>query len=298
MAPIEPSNANGADPMVKRLLTLDEEYLVMDRECQMKISQIQSEYEHKLQRLLDRRQSILENADFARGASFGTPAIPNFWVSCLQNHPEIAETVFEWDVPVLCYLKNVTAETLPDPSGLNMAGFRLTFTFSANPYFANERLVKEYHTREPSPWTRDLEVTEIIMRDEIQWKDGNDVTIGLKKKEVKKKKKKKKEEVPDVVEKVPRVSFFRIFFRTLKRGESAPEDLAGFQRDEEDDAESDEEEDMMERIMDDSYDLGVAFRESVIPFAVRWFTGEACVVDDKSDYGDYENAFRDKESMF
>jgi len=37
------------------------------------------------------------------------------------------------------------------------------------------------------------------------------------------------------------------------------------------------------QIMGDHYQCGVAMRDSIIPFAVRWYTGEACADDDDDD---------------
>lgn len=302
MAPIEPVDDEDptsvhANPVVKALVPLDDAYLDLERAYQKKMVEIQGEFEAQQRKLLDDRQEILENA---KGASqtYGTPAIPNFWLTCLQNHPDLADIISEHDEEVLGYLKNITKEDLPDESGLNMAGFRLIFHFSPNPFFENERLVKEYHIKETNPWTQDLEVPEITFVGEIQWKEGKDVTMEVRKKKNKKKKGKGKKggSGSTVMEKVPRVSFFRIFFRTLKKGEDAPEDLVAFQREGEEgdsDDDSDEEEDMMEMLMDDDYDKGVAFRDSIIPFAVRWFTGEAVPDDDEDDTDDDDDEHGD-----
>eukprot|EP00397_Hematodinium_sp_SG-2012_P027424 GEMP01028817.1.p1 GENE.GEMP01028817.1~~GEMP01028817.1.p1 ORF type:complete len:386 (+),score=109.46 GEMP01028817.1:121-1158(+) len=284
-----------ANPVVQKLIPLDDDYLKLEREYQRKIAEIQVDYEARQQVLLDQRSTILEMNEDDKEEAYGTPAIPNFWLTTLKNHPDVQDYIFEWDAPVMAYLKNILKEDLPDETGLNMTGFRLIFVFSPNPYFENEKLTKEYNTKEASPWTHDLEIEEIVVAEPIKWKDGQDVTVELLKK--KSKNKKKKKSGSQTIEKVPRPSFFRIFFRSLKKGDEPPEDLVTFQRqrndEEEDYDESDEEdeEEMMEMIMDDDYDKGIAFRESLIPFAIRWFTGEAApeVIEDSDEEDDDED---------
>merc|ERR1712112_772086 len=156
----------------------------------------------------------------------------------------------------------------------------LVFTFTPNKYFKNETIVKEYHTKESSPYNQEIEVVETIILEPIEWKDGQDITV-----ETKKKKKKGKKGGPGSTTKKPRESFFRIFFRNLKKGDEPPEDLVAFQRArDEDESESEEEDDaddLMEMLMDDDHHKGCAMRSAIIPYAVRWFTGEAAPEDKK-----------------
>merc|ERR1711874_141590 len=88
-------------------------------------------------------------------------------------------------------------------------GFKLEFHFVKNPFFTNEKLWKEYHTQEGSPYTGEMNVTE-IKSCEISWLDGKDVTVEtVASKKVKgggAKKAKQKANVKSVEQ--PRASFF------------------------------------------------------------------------------------------
>jgi len=289
----DPTNIQN-NPVVKAITPLDEQYLALDRECQIKVTAIQAEYTAKQQDLLHRRQQILEAPTLdknpceggAESEEIGTPALPDFWLHCFQHHPDIREIIYDVDIPVLRSLRNVTEEALPDDSGLDQAGFRLIFTFTPNKYFKNETIVKEYHTKELSPYNQEIEVVETIILEPIEWKDGQDITV-----ETKKKKKKGKKSGPGSTTKKPRESFFRIFFRNLKKGDEPPEDLVAFQRArDEEESESEEEDDaddLMEMLMDDDHHKGCAMRSAIIPYAVRWFTGEATPEED--EYSDTED---------
>merc|ERR1712151_1128943 len=92
-------------------------------------------------------------------------------------------------------------------------GFKLSFHFVENPFFANDILWKEYHTEEASPYTGEMN-TNLIEVSEIDWKAGKNVTVEKVAKKTKgggaKKAKQKAKEKQE-----PRDSFFRNLFRRL-----------------------------------------------------------------------------------
>merc|ERR1719203_688772 len=45
----------------------------------------------------------------------------------------------------------------------------------------------------------------------------------------------------------------------------------------------DDDEQMVDMIMEHDHDVGCALRDNIIPFAVRWYTGEASPQDDDDD---------------
>jgi len=278
--------------VVQELLPLDEAYLDLEVEYQKKVVELQQEYEKKQHELLEERASILR-----RGSEdYGTPRLPAFWLTALKNNTCLNERIYDWDEPVLKYLEDITYVQLPDVTGLDNAGFRLVFTFSENPYFSNEKLVKEYHTKLVSHWTGDVEVTHIDS-DEIEWKEGQDVTVEV----IKKKSKSRKKGVSGggvKHVKESRPSFFRAFFRNLRKGQEPPSDLVQIIReDEEEDMSDEEDDDLMEMIIDDDYDKGCALRQQIIPYAVRWYTGEASPEeeDEEEDEEDEEDDEDDSE---
>lgn len=264
---------------------VDDEYLAIEREYEKAVQELQKQYTAKQQPCLEKRLQILTAAatdDEAK--NLGTPALRGFWLQALKHLPATAEHIEEWDEPVLEYLRDITKSYLDEDW---QKGFKLCFHFVSNPYFENEVLWKEYHTEEGSPYTGEIETTE-IKASEINWKEGKNVTVEKVAKKVRgggakkaKQKGKEKEE--------PRDSFFRSFFRHLKPGMPVPDDVnleeaRGLMDDDEDD-----EDGMMELLMENDYEIGCCVRDQLVPFAVRWYTGEAAPDDDDEDFDDDED---------
>ena len=66
-------------------------------------------------------------------------ALPQFWATALANHPVCAAFVSERDQEILEYLTDLRVDEQEDIT----SGYRITLTFGANPFFANETLHKE-----------------------------------------------------------------------------------------------------------------------------------------------------------
>merc|ERR1719188_2755886 len=87
----------------------------------------------------------------------------------------------------------------------------------------------------------------------------------------------KKKKAEKGATKEPRPSFFRSMFRDLKADGPLPDDIdpmevamaCGADEDDLDD------EDCMKMIMENDLEVGQAIKDNIIPFAVRWYTGEA-----------------------
>jgi len=267
------------DPqIIKDLKGLDDKYLAIEKEFEKAVQELQKQYEEKQQPLLQERLKVLKNQDVAEkeeDKSMGTSAVPGFWAQAIQNHPALEDTVEEWDVPVLQYCCDIT-KSFVDATDTEK-GFRITIHFAENPYFTNTEIWKEYHTDPPNPYNGDINIKEMKVS-EIDWKPGKDITVEKVAKKVKgggakkaKQKGKEKEE--------PRDSFFRNFFRALKQGDPVPDDVnmenfEGMMEDEE------EDDGMMDMLMEQDYEIGTCVRDQLIPFAVRWYTGEAAPDDD------------------
>jgi nucleosome assembly protein 1-like 1 len=258
-------------PIVKELKEIDDKYLELEREYEKKVQELQRQYNEKQTPLLEQRKQVLTNAKDAGDSFSGTPALKGFWLQAMKHLPALEDQIEEWDEPVLEYCSDVTKTYLSEELH---KGFKLTFHFVENPYFTNETLWKEYHTQESSPYTGEIDTTE-IKACEIDWKPGKDVTIEKVAKKVKgggakktKQKAKEKEE--------PRDSFFRNFFRTLKPDMPLPDDVNMSEMREmmEQDSDDDDEQ-MMGLLMENDYEVGTSVRDQLVPFAVRWYTGEA-----------------------
>jgi len=272
-------------PVVKTLKEIDDKYLALERQYEEEVAKLGLEFKKRLQPCLEERKKILTASD-SEGPKTGTPALSGFWTKALQNHPTIAESegIQEWDEPVLEFLVDIEKANVEEID--SKKGFKLVFHFAENPYFTNTELWKEYITEEMNPYSGELAVKE-IKSCTIEWKAGKDVTVEKVAKKVKgggAKKAKQKQEKEQA-----RPSFFRLFFRSLAPGMELTSDLIG-----DEDADDEEVEEMLEYIMDADHDIGMAIRDQIIPFAVRFYTGEAIPEgmldgDDEDDEDDDED---------
>merc|ERR1712194_634793 len=145
-------------------------------------------------------------------------------------------------------------------------------------------------TKLENEWLTELQVKKISMEEEIEWKAGKNITVEMKRVAAGKKGKNLKEKK---VEKVDRNNFFRSFFRNITLDDpSEIQDLLdktllemGFDTSEVDDEEELEQayEDALEKVTDDAYEMGLCLRDNIIPFAVRWYTGQACSFEAERD---------------
>ena len=62
----------------------------------------------------------------------------------------------------------------------------------------------------------------------------------------------------------------------------------------EDEEMEDEEFERRQQELEADYDMGISFREKLVPHAVKWFTGEA---EDDAEFGDDEDEYGDDEEI-
>merc|ERR1719296_80609 len=237
-------------------------------------------YGRQQEPLLEERRKILTDAGEGAAPSTGTPALSGFWLKALQHHPAFDESIQEWDEPVLEYLTDIQRVHNEEDQH---KGFILKFCFRENPYFEHSELTKEYIT-ECNPYCGEIDVKE-IKATEIQWKAGKDVTVERVAKKVKgggaKKQKQKGKEKEE-----PRPSFFREFFRSMHPQMQLPQEAleeAGAVFGDDDGDMEEQNAQLISYLMDNDREVGTAFRDSIIPFAVRWYTGEASPDEDDDD---------------
>eukprot|EP00927_Polykrikos_kofoidii_P061927 TRINITY_DN56751_c0_g1_i1.p1 TRINITY_DN56751_c0_g1~~TRINITY_DN56751_c0_g1_i1.p1 ORF type:complete len:335 (+),score=81.33 TRINITY_DN56751_c0_g1_i1:99-1007(+) len=274
-----------AEPqVVLDLKAFDDKYLELEKEYRKKVQDLASKYTAKQQPLLAERTQILTNSGDSNDNSVpGMLAIEKFWVTALLNHPDLEDQIQEWDLPVLEHLIDITKDHLDKDDSTK--GFKLTFQFSENPYFEHRELSKEYHTEEESPYTADINAEE-VKATQIVWKPGKDVTMEkVKKKKAKGGGAKKGNQTTTKEEERP--SFFRTFFRNMKSDDDLPEDVHLLHVDMEDSDDDDDDNDMvMPMILQADHEIGIAIRDFVIPYATRWYTGEAVPEAEDSDSDD------------
>eukprot|EP00933_Yihiella_yeosuensis_P028965 TRINITY_DN2271_c0_g2_i1.p1 TRINITY_DN2271_c0_g2~~TRINITY_DN2271_c0_g2_i1.p1 ORF type:complete len:357 (-),score=110.46 TRINITY_DN2271_c0_g2_i1:420-1406(-) len=271
--------------LIKDLKALSDSHLEIDKEHEKEIQAIRRKYEERQKPLLEERSKVLLGDGADQDLATGTPALPGFWAKALKHHPDFSDEIESYDMPVLEYLRDIQFVDLdPDDSD---KGFRLKFHFAPNPYFENAVLSKEYHTKPASnPYCNDGPEVVELRSSAIDWKDGKDVTV--EKVKVKKKGFKNRGN-KDYFE--PRSSFFRSFMN-LKEGGELPE---GFDEDAMMALGVDDEEEAMEELLNMDYSSAWALREKIIPYAVRWYTGEAAPEDDYDEDGEEDDDDDDDE---
>uniref|UniRef100_A0A7S1AI30 Nucleosome assembly protein n=1 Tax=Noctiluca scintillans TaxID=2966 RepID=A0A7S1AI30_NOCSC len=260
-------------PLIKELKVLDDKYLEQERAHQKELQALERKFTERQQPLLDERTKLLSTG----AGEGGTPALTGFWLQALKNHPSLEDAIEAWDEPVLKHLTDITTENVDSDAD---QGFRLTFHFAENPYISNATLWKEYRTQEESPYSKETEVKSVKVSD-IEWKDGQDVTVTRVTPKVKgggaKKQKQKAKEKFEA-----RDSFFRHIFRNMEQGMTVPDDVNVEMEDSDDENEAE----IVEMMMSHDIEVGEAIRDQIIPFAVRWYTGEASPEEDDDDDDD------------
>ncbi|CAF5009426.1 unnamed protein product [Rotaria sp. Silwood1] len=199
--------------------------------------------------------------------------IPEFWFHVLKNSDVISELIREHDEEILKHLLDIRI-TMQNEN--EHKSFTIEFEFTPNEYFTNTILTKTYELRtgldEQDPLS--YEGPEIIKSKgcEIHWNKGKNVTI----KTIKKRQKHKNRGTIRVVTKeVSTDSFFNFF---------SPPNVP-----EEPDAELEDSDEM--RILAADFEIGHLLRDSIVPKAVLYYTGE--VGDDDDD-----NVFKKKKKVF
>jgi nucleosome assembly protein 1-like 1 len=168
-------------------------------------------------------------------------------------------------------------------------GFTIEFEFTPNEYFSNQILTKSYELRtgpdEHEPLS--YEGPEIVKSkgSQIQWNKGKNVTVKMVKK---RQKHKNRGTIRVVTKEVQTDSFFNFFTpptgmferyfyeRNMFCGFLVPEEVEGELED------SDEM-----RMLAADFEIGHMLRDSIVPKAVLYYTGEA---GDEED-GDVRRSF-------
>ncbi|EGD82692.1 hypothetical protein PTSG_03353 [Salpingoeca rosetta] len=184
--------------------------------------------------------------------------VPDFWLTALSNHELISELIQQDDQEVLAHLRDIRYKYLPDNTG-----FELTFVFGENPFFTNTELTKTYHL-DPKPESEDDlvyqgPIFQKAVGTQIKWKEDKDVTVKVVKQKQRKSRGRNAGQVRTVMKKLPRPSFFNFFSPPqVDPNEETPEVIQA-----------------ATQVLNQDYEIGEIIRDSIIPQAVLWFTGEA-----------------------
>jgi len=285
-----------------RKLQLDE--IIHRQKYEQQVLKLQEKYFNDLQNTFARRAKIINGSyepgnsellvsvtdDVDYKPSKTVCGVTNFWLQVLKNVPLVEPWIESYDEPLLQKLKDIKI-TFPDsiekqlangdgataipPAGLTNGSvttddvketsrFSIEFDFGKNEYFHNEKLTKTYTVQttvqdNDSPFN--YVGTDIIGAEgtEIQWKSADH---NLTSKMVSKKQKNAKTGKTRVVKKQEKQESFFNFFTPPKRPEN-------------DDAVMDEDEGqtLLEEIEIDE-NLGIEFRDKIVPYATLIFTEE------------------------
>lgn len=293
MAPVEAvkGSEEPKPEIVVKLEELDDKYLELQKQYDKEVAALAQKYTEKQQPFLDKRTEALSKGN---DDASGTPGCPGFWLQAIKNCGELKTLIEEHDEPVLKYLKDIAKEDLDKED--QEKGYILKFTFVANPYFEQTELKLEVHYGETNPYNQQCGVKKLVST-EIQWKDGKDVTVEKVAKKVKGGgAKKAKQKGKETIE--PRHSFFRMMFRNMSEDDEEidPDDAKLMQESMGDEVEDADPEELIEMMMGTIDEQGCLFKDSLIPFAVRFYTGEAKFDDDDDDDDEEEEEEDDDDS--
>jgi nucleosome assembly protein 1-like 1 len=99
--------------------------------------------------------------------------VPEFWLTALRNHVELAEIITDKDAEVLKHLTDIRLSYLPSEPA---PGYKLTFVFSPNEWFENTELEKTYVYQTEVGYGGDF-IYERAEGTEIRWKaEDKDLT--------------------------------------------------------------------------------------------------------------------------
>ncbi|KAL3131509.1 hypothetical protein ABBQ38_007814 [Trebouxia sp. C0009 RCD-2024] len=205
--------------------------------------------------------------------------IPDFWLHVLQSHRGWSEEIQDKDAPILSHLVDIRVVNLRDDADASTSnkhdrdtdddeeeeegpkGFKIIFEFTKNPYFSNQELVKTYYM------VSDDEEDPVLQKatgTAIQWESGKNPGVKLQKK---KGGAKGKSKPPTRSTRVP--TFFDFFSPPV-----VPESETEL---------TEAQMDMLQNALEKDYELGELLKDDIIPYAVKWFTGEAADSDEEDD---------------
>lgn len=174
------NNPDGLQKRLEMLKVMQREYVRVEKDFHRQFYALDIEYQEKRQAVYNQRKAIINGTgdDFKYEPSeIDIKGIPGFWLRALKNcTPNL---IRDCDEEALNYLNdiklNLISKAQPDDNVPELS-FLLEFEFAENPYFENIALTKQYFL--------DCDTAEefngfSIVRTigcEIQWKDGMDIT--------------------------------------------------------------------------------------------------------------------------
>lgn len=267
-------------PVIKALKVIDETYCIAEVAMEREIEKLHKEFLARQAPILEERAKILSDASEAQDEdkTKATPACPNFWVQALSNASQIEEYIFECDEQAFEYITDIKASYID--AECEKKGYRVELSFAENPFFTNTSLWLEAHYDYDFGTARPWKEPDCIELKSctIDWKPGKNFTMDKKKDAPSKKGKKRAGKAKEE----PCPSFFRAMFTSCKKSdEEMPEGMAVVY--EALGETPDDEDEMLEMHLGMVGSVCGFMHSELVPYAVRFYTGEACEDDDDDD---------------
>lgn len=283
MASVELSGGEGdteSDPKLSKTLRalkfIDKQVTELEVQFYKDVHELEKKYNGIFEGIFAKREEITsgkthpEKEDLAEGdivtARLGhimvkspkVVGVPNFWFWVFKNSAKLYELVQRTDVPILTSLTDIKLVYKDEPMG-----FVLEFRFAPNSFFSNEVLTKEYSgstNLTDVPPSFDSPVINSSKGCVINWYPGMDPSYRM----VNMQQQNQLTKASRVIAKPVKMKTFFNFFSppTLPEDpnvELRPDYLASVTRD---------------------YEIGLYFREEIIPNAYLFFTAQMVEKDD------------------
>eukprot|EP00923_Selenidium_pygospionis_P045873 GHVN01079195.1.p1 GENE.GHVN01079195.1~~GHVN01079195.1.p1 ORF type:complete len:320 (-),score=71.31 GHVN01079195.1:141-1100(-) len=263
------------------LKALQSQHVALEVEFETELLALQAKYIIKYEPLYTQRaEKLTETVAEESAKSQGTPPLPKFWLTALQNNSKIADMIKPQDEHAMEFIKDIKMHWLKIDEQLS---FEIIFEFAENPYFTNATLTKAIflerstendgeHPNEDVLGDKILTGTEGT---EIAWKDGKDLSKEIKTQTQRNKRTKEKRTVETVVD----VDTFFNFFKTREIPKEEALSTMGRQQFEK-----------LRNIVETEVDVACNIRDDIIPRAVSYFLGEVVSDDDDDDDDDYDSS--------
>ncbi|KAI9502170.1 hypothetical protein BX070DRAFT_226856 [Coemansia spiralis] len=146
----------GLEAPLKELNDINNEINVIVEQLVDEEAALHAKYELKKAPLYKKREGVIAK-------------IPKFWLTCLEKHPIITSLIEMEDSEAISHLQNIEIERSTE----NPINYKIIFIFTENPYFKNEKLIKEFDfSKKGEPK---------VINYKIDWKDDKDLTASAKK---------------------------------------------------------------------------------------------------------------------
>lgn len=273
---------------VKALKHLHSKHVDLEKQFNAEVAEIEKKYMALYKPLYERRSTIISGASEPSAEELvdkeptekkeeegkkeetaeekDIKGIPEFWLNAIRHHPDFGAMTTERDAEALKHLvdlKVISVENEPH-------SFTIEFTFSDNEFFEDKVINKTYILKED-----DGEVVyDHVDCTEIKWKPGKNLCVKKVTRQQKGKGGRRGgrggSKPQSVTVEQPCESFFNFF-----NPEAAYEMIvgAGMEEEEEDEYGPEGYQDFLEA----DYELGLEFKEKLIPHGVEWFTGDAAM---------------------